>query len=80
MSIISKATRQADGTVAVTVDGVVKNVPPDPRNRDFRRVDAFEQRGGSVRDPGPAPEPKPRDLAAELDALAARVEALEKGS
>lgn len=59
-----------DGTVIRARDGAA--IPDDPRNVDARAY-AQWRAAGNQPDPAPPPPPPPRDLAAELDALAAKV-------
>lgn len=60
-----------DGTtVRRLIDGAF--IPADPRNADRREYLRWVAAGGAP-DPAPPPPLPPRDVAAELDALAAKV-------
>lgn len=62
--------RSLDGAIVRTRDGAT--VPDDPRNPDWRDYQAWRAAGNQPDPPPPAPPPA-RDLAAEVDALKAKL-------
>jgi hypothetical protein len=68
-----------ESSITVTIDGIAMSVPANPLNRHWRELADWVAQGGVIEPYIAPPEsPPPRDLSAELDALAAAL--VKKGA